>query len=64
MLQKIKRAAALAAVPAALSLAVAAPASADERSKPVAIGTAYEIWDMTGGSATLYSDATTCTASR
>lgn len=61
VLQKIRRASALAAVPAALALAVAAPASADQRSEPVAIGTAYEVWDMTGGSATLHSDATTCT---
>lgn len=61
MIQEIKRALAVGAATAALALTAATPASADEHSEPVAIGTVWEAWDKTGGSATLYSGATTCT---
>ncbi|WP_155059451.1 hypothetical protein [Streptomyces blattellae] len=61
MLEKIRRASVLAAIPAALAIAAATPASADDLSAQSVIGTAYEGQSYTGRSDVLLSDAAPCT---
>lgn len=61
MLQTIKRACVLAAVPAALALAVTTPAGADDLGARAVIGTSYEEQDFGGRSGVLEAGAPPCT---
>ncbi|MEW2397244.1 hypothetical protein [Streptomyces sp. NPDC046862] len=61
MLKTIKHASVLSVTTAALALAVAAPAGADELGTQSIVGTAYEAQDFGGRSGALEANTSTCT---